>query len=279
MKFLFGLILSCIVSQTVSAETPTLINIPSGTFIQGSDDIERETAYALDEAAYGHSSTRQQQWYAGEFPKQQVNTAAYRIIRNLVTMAQYQEFITETKHPAPQISKAQWASYGVNHSYESIQAYQWHDGKYPKEKANHPVVLVNHNDASNYAKWLSKKTGQHWRLPYEVEWEKAARGVNGNYFPWGNTFDATRLNTHDNGKFGTAPVGQFPQGASPFGLQDAAGQVFEWTQSKQGNNRMIVKGGSWDDKGCGVCRPAARHGRPSTLKHTLIGFRLVQTPN
>ncbi len=58
-------------------------------------------------------------------------------------------------------------------------------------------------------------------------------------------------------------------------LLDAAGQVFEWTSSPGNPGRYLVKGGSWDDKGCGVCRPAARHARPQNIKHILIGFRLV----
>ena len=72
------------------------------------------------------------------------------------------------------------------------------------------------------------------------------------------------------------PVGSFPAGASPFGLLDAAGQVFEWTGTAPVTGRAIVKGGSWDDSGCGICRPAARHSRPAALKHILIGFRLVR---
>jgi formylglycine-generating enzyme required for sulfatase activity len=72
-------------------------------------------------------------------------------------------------------------------------------------------------------------------------------------------------------------VGTFQAGKSPFGMLDAAGQVFEWTADTAGQERVVVKGaGSWDDKGCGVCRPAARHTRPAALKHILIGFRLVR---
>ena len=71
-------------------------------------------------------------------------------------------------------------------------------------------------------------------------------------------------------------VGTFSNGASPFGILDAAGQVFEWTSTGAGEGRAIVKGGSWDDSGCGVCRPAARHGRAVNLRHILIGFRLVR---
>ncbi len=135
--------------------------------------------------------------------------------------------------------------------------------------------MVSHADARAYASWLSKSTGKTWRLPSETEWEKAARGTDGRRFPWGDTFDPKRLNSHDLGPFDTMPVGRFPDGASPFGLLDAAGQVFEWTATAAGKARYIVKGGSWDDKGCGICRPAARHSRPGPLKHILIGFRLV----
>ena len=85
------------------------------------------------------------------------------------------------------------------------------------------------------------------------------------------------MNSHDKGPFDTVPVDAFPNGASPFGMFDAAGQVFEWTATDAaGKGRYIVKGGSWDDSGCGICRPAARHSRPEDLKHILVGFRLVR---
>lgn len=74
-------------------------------------------------------------------------------------------------------------------------------------------------------------------------------------------------------------VGSFPSGASPYGALDMAGQVFEWTASEGNPGRFIVKGGSWDDKGCGVCRAAARHTRPAEVRHILIGFRLVLNPD
>ena len=137
------------------------------------------------------------------------------------------------------------------------------------------MVLVSNPDAQAYAAWLSKRTGKKWRLPTEVEWEKAARGTDGHRFPWGDSYDPRRLNSHDLGPFDTMAVGRFPDGKSSFGLVDPAGQVFEWTSSKVGKGGYRVKRGSWDDKGCGICRPAARHTRPQGLKHILIGFRLV----
>jgi len=60
------------------------------------------------------------------------------------------------------------------------------------------------------------------------------------------------------------------------GLADMAGEVYEWTSTKAGEGRHVVKGGSWDDKGCGVCRAAARHSRPDGLKHIIVGFRLAR---
>jgi formylglycine-generating enzyme required for sulfatase activity len=131
-------------------------------------------------------------------------------------------------------------------------------------------------DAQSYAAWLTKQTGQHWRLPTETEWEMAMRGTDGNIFPWGNEFDANKLNSADAGMFDTVPAGQYVSGSSPFGVLDGAGQVYEWTSTAQGAGRSVVKGGSWDDRGCGVCRPAARHSRPNELKHIIVGFRLVR---
>jgi len=168
-----------------------------------------------------------------------------------------------------------WASYKLVHPYQRTRRHAWRNGMPPDGRMEHPVVLVSHNDASAYAVWLSERTGVKWRLPSEAEWMKAARGTKGQLFPWGDDFKPGLLNSHDQGPFDTVPVGRYPAGASPFGLLDAAGQVFEWTSTSAGKGRFIVKGGSWDDKGCGICRPAARHSRPETLKHILIGFRLV----
>jgi formylglycine-generating enzyme required for sulfatase activity len=143
-------------------------------------------------------------------------------------------------------------------------------------RPQHPAVLVSRPDAEAYADWLAKLTGPRWRLPSELEWEKAARGLDGGYFHWANQFDARLLNSHDAGPFTTVAVGTFADGGSPFGMLDAAGQVFEWTADNRGASQGIVKGGAWDDKGCGVCRPAARHARPPTPKHILIGFRVLR---
>ncbi len=259
-----------------NADAPSVVLIPAGAFVTGSDRAEREAAYRLDEKAYGHSVTREQQWYESERTRQSINLPAYSIGKNLITNAQYAKFVAATGHRVPGVDEKTWASYGLVHPWSRTRRFAWTNEAPPEGRGEHPVVLVSRGDAEAYVEWLSRATGRKWRLPTELEWEKAARGVDGRRFPWGNHFAPNFLNTHDAGPFDTLPVGSFPKGASPFGMIDPAGQVFEWTSTTTSTGRAIVKGGSWDDKGCGVCRPAARHSRPVDLKHILDGFRLVR---
>ena len=255
---------------------PEVIEIPGGTFVFGSDRAEREAAYRLDEAAYGHSVTREQRWYESEAKRHHVRIDRFQIAKNLITNAQYHAFVRSTGHRSPGVDRQTWKGYGLIHPYSRTRRHAWKDGHPPEGRRDHPVVLVSHQDAAAYAAWLGRNTRYNWRLPTEKEWEKAARGAAGWRFPWGGKYAPARLNSHDEGPFDTMPVGRFPAGASPYGLLDPAGQVFEWTATAAGAGRRIVKGGSWDDKGCGVCRPAARHSRPVGLKHILVGFRLVR---
>ncbi len=263
------------IPAVAGAPVPETVAVAAGSFIAGSDAAEREAAYRLDEAAYGHTVTRDNRWYADERPRGPAETGGFAITATPITNAQYAAFVDETGHPAPTVDPATWRGYGLNHPYERTRRHRWAAGVPPSGREHHPVVLVAHADALAYAAWLTAKTERAWRLPSELEWEKAARGTDGARFPWGDRHDPRRLNSADAGPFDTLSVGGFPAGVSPFGLLDAAGQVFEWTATPAGRDRFIVKGGSWDDKGCGVCRPAARHGRPAGIKHILIGFRLV----
>jgi len=276
---LFALTLATpIMALANSGYVPSLITIPAGPFIAGSDDAEREAGYVLDEQAYGHSATRTGRWYARERARTSITTKAYQITKTAISNEQYAAFIADTQTVAPIVDRKTWASYGLVHPYSRTLRFQWNNKTYNKDREHHPVVMVTHKNAIAYARWLSRKTGQKWALPSEIEWEKAVRGTDGRRFPWGNDFDADKLNSNDNGPFDTMPVGSFKNGTSPFGLLDGAGQVYEWTADRAGQGRYIVKGGSWDDKGCGVCRPAARHSRPENLKHILVGFRLVVRP-
>lgn len=258
---------------------PATVTVPAGPYVARSDAAERERAYRLDEAAYHHSRTREGGWYDDEGPRREETLPAFAITRTPVTNEQYAAFITATGHAAPDVDAKTWEGYGLIHPFARTRRHAWVGGRPPAGRADHPVVLVSLADAEAYAAWLGRRTGKTWRLPTEAEWVKAARGTDGRMFPWGDDWNPDLLNSADKGPFDTVPVGRFPAGASPFGLLDAAGQVYEWTATPAGPGRHIVKGGSWDDSGCGVCRPAARHGRPDDLKHILIGFRLVRDPS
>ena len=253
------------------ASPSPMVTIPAGEFWMGSTPEEREYGYRLDEALHGSTVARRQGWFEVE-TRQRLDLPAYRIDRHLVTHADYARFVAETGHRAPFVSEAVWRGYRLVHGYGRVLKFLWHDGRPPVGREQHPVVLVSHADAVTYCAWRGA------RLPSEAEWEKAARGTDGRYFPWGDVFDAERLNSEDGGPFDTVPVGQYPDGQSPYGVFDMAGQVFEWTATlfREEPPRYVVKGGSWDDFP-GVTRSAARHGRPPGLKHILIGFRCAES--
>ena len=260
-------------AQSGAIAGPSTVEIPAGWFWQGSDHVERKYAYDIDEQVYGHDISRRNRWYDIETDKWRVHLLSYHISKTPVTNDDYALFIKDTDYPAPDISKDEWDRQGLIYNYESILPFIWKNGIPPRGRGNHPVVLVSWQDVQAYIGWLRKKTDKNWALPSELYWEKAVRGEDGLFYPWGNIFDADRLNSGDHGPFDTTPVGQY--GPGPFGLLDGVGQVFEWTSTSGQAGYRFVKGGSWDDRGCGVCRPAARHARPEHLRHILIGFRVM----
>ncbi len=127
------------------------------------------------------------------------------------------------------------------------------DGKLiPPLKENLPVVGILNGSAETYCSWLSAKTGRKCRLPTAEQWEKAARGVDGRYFPWGNGFDAKFANISENTearvKFGYwAPPGSFPKDVSVYGVFDMGGNVREMTSSRfiDGGQFYQIKGASF----------------------------------
>lgn len=261
---------------------PILLGITEGPFIQGSSIQERKIAYELDEKADIGEISKKQGWYDHEIDQKQVNLGYYKMARTPVTNAQYHHFVLSTGYPAPNIDEETWNSYKTPYPYKDVKDYLWDHGHPPQNKSQHPVVLVSLADAIAYAEWLSLKTNSTWRLPTEAEWEKAIRGADGRIFPWGNVFYDSYLNSADRGPGETQAVASYDAGRNSYGLMDGAGQVFEWTTTEIGQQKItrdplhIVKGGSWANKGCGMCRPAARHPRPASMKHILIGFRVLQ---
>ena len=158
------------------------ILIPSGPFLMGSEKAEREYGYQLDESR-NSSASRRFQWFENETPSRPY-LPDYWIDKNLVSNKAYQRFIDATNTAAPNVDKSTWDSYRLVHPYQTAQRFIWRKGRYPRGRGDHPVTLVSYNDARNYCQWRGA------RLPNEAEWEKAARGTDGRYFPWGNNFDA-----------------------------------------------------------------------------------------
>ena len=242
--------------------------VPAGPFWMGSDERERGLARSLSTP-----ETVAADWFRAELPRRRTELEAFCIDRQLVTQVRYAEFVSRTGHRTPRILHAEYLRQGflVHDYHREVVPYLWRGRRLPEGRGDHPVVLVSAADAEAYCRWRDPAG----RLPSEAEWEKAARGSDGRIFPWGDTWDSGRLNSAARGPGMTTPVGQYLVGASPYGLLDAVGNVFQWTSSLLADGRRVVKGCAWDDD-AGLCRPAFRHGRPAMSRHILIGFRCAE---
>ena len=166
----------------------------------------------------------------------------------------------------------------------------WHDRKW--NGPNFPVVGISWFEAEAYANWLSEKTGHRYRLPTEAEWEKAARGTKGFKYPWGEHFDKNLCNSFELGLRRTSPVGIFPEGKSPYGCFDMAGNVWEWCSDRYNDKYYancpdsnpkgpsdgadpVVRGGYWYDY-ARICRSADRDHDDPRDRGCDLGFRLLQ---
>ncbi len=280
--FILLALTSCATPGAPAGEDSSQVFIPGGVIELGSDDREKAYGYRL-----GGEGARKGRWFDSEV-KRRVYVNAFHIDKYPVTQAAYLEFVEATGHRIPFISRVDYTRQGfLVHSYEEVLPYLWRSSKranksslqhfLPETKLDHPVVLVSLTDAESYCKWRGLlETGREYSLPTEDEWEKAARGTDRRYFPWGDVWDDKKANIWKNGPHSTSPVTAHPDGASPYGASEMAGNIFEWTETplKPGSGRYILKSCSWDDEP-GICRGAARHSRPAGSRHILIGFRCV----
>jgi formylglycine-generating enzyme required for sulfatase activity len=168
---------------------------------------------------------------------------------------------------------------------------------------DHPVVYVSSLEAVRYCQWLGQKDGKNYRLPTEAEWEYAARGTDGRTYPWGNhdrrrgfanfadasTTFPWRDPEVDDGYPETSPVGAFPRGVSFFGIEDMAGNVWEWCldfyqplpgtpkrnpRGVASGSKRVYRGGSWKSRFSNL-RTTARSSNASNYSCNDVGFRIV----
>jgi formylglycine-generating enzyme required for sulfatase activity len=276
---------------------PQMVSVPAGPFLMGT--LESDAAGIIHEYRHAHVGPR---FLAKEMPQHEVDVDAFEIARFPVTNGEYAEFMQATGARPPR---------------------SWPDGTPPPGQGNHPVVRIDHDEAVAYAAWLAAETGVPYRLPTEAEWEKAARGRDGRIYPWGNHFEPSRCNTLEGNTFAllyrrarplygvvmrvgafvvdrgligesfdklvnTTPVGIHPDGASPYGALDMAGNAEEWVSDPfalypghddGGENydwsaeSWVCRGGAWNRPG-DVARVARRHG--DFVGTGSIGLRLAR---
>ena len=187
---------------------------------------------------------------AGEFlygkKKERKHLPAFTMTKDPITVAQYRQFCAATSRAMP-----------------AAPGWGWQE--------NHPIVKVIWDDAAVFAAWVGLA------LPTEEEWEKAARGTDGREYPWGNQWNAAKCcNSMWKSAGQTAPVGRYPAGASPYGVQDMAGNVWEWCDSWcEANSTRVLRGGSWYNNFPGFFRAANRDRLSPNNRNSCNGFRCV----
>ncbi|HEY3450809.1 MAG TPA: SUMF1/EgtB/PvdO family nonheme iron enzyme [Myxococcales bacterium] len=283
------------------AADDSLVTVPAGEFLMGSADAHadlpktpaKEPLHPSDlTVARADASWRR----ADERPQRKVQLEAFAIDRTEVTNARYRRFleeITRTKdhskcHPGEPRGKDHTPRYWrpdfnplmSNPSFAAVAPFS----RETFTADDKPVVGVDWFDAYAFAAWAGK------RLPTEAEWEKACRGTDGRRWPWGNEWknglanvggekkgqDVRSKGVEKDGWIYPAPVGAFPDGKSPYGCLEMAGNAAEWVadQEKATGDRM-VRGGSSQNLPSQV-RCAARERREPEFRSFTLGFRCAK---
>ena len=239
---------------------PGMVAIPGGSFTMGRDNGP-----------------------ADERPAHEVFLPTFYIDRNLVTVAAFAQFVQAHGTEGPNGEM-------YLDVYDADNRIHQHDRAWLPDKGSelYPVGEVSWHGAMAYCRWRGK------RLPTEAEWEKAARGTDARLFPWGNEAPRPDLAFFGGYRGETRPVGQYPKGASPYGVRDMAGQVWEWTtsiyqlypyQAEDGRESMagsaprVARGGSSSSSAEGLTstsREVVSSSRMAT-GHAYIGFRCAKS--
>ena len=249
-----------------------MIVVPAGRFIAGSTPEERGAAYDDYQTTAGNDTARSERWFERESDRHSATLPAFRLDFMAVTQAQFAEFVAQEHSATPVLDEAGWQAAKIPEDFAGHAVrFVWVDGRPPGGREEHPVVLVTWADAEHYCAWRGGLRGERRRLPSADELEKATRGEAGLPYPWGGTYEVNNLNSAVRGPHDTAPVGSYAAGASPYGILDLAGNVYQWTTTTDGND-VVIKGSGWRDFG-GVGRGAWFEKRPKTARDVILGFR------
>lgn len=247
-----------------------MVELAGGPFVMGS---------ASDEA--GKSD---------EAPERVVVIEAFRIDRHLVTVEAYRRFVEDGGYAR----RACWSPEGWRWRLEGSETRSerlvgpvtrprfWDEPEWERYLTpNRPVVGVSFWEAEAFACWAGK------RLPTEAEWERTARGEDGRRYPWGDAWEEDRAGHRELGPRATVPIGVFPRGASPEGVHELLGSVWQWcadwyapydprdTLDPRGaaeGERKVVRGGAWNTL-ASSCRAANRNAFLPHARFSNIGFR------
>ena len=277
---------------------PLFVHIEGGSFQMGSS--EAEVAHLIKETGQAH--------FSRELPRHQVTLDSFELARYPTTNAIFAPFINaggyqDERWWVEAIADDRWAE-GKIRDYvgERTQPAYWADSRI--NNPAQPVVGITWYEAVAYCRWLTAtlQDGYLYRLPTEAEWEGAARGLptaesgdnEGPRYPWGDDWLADHCNSKEAGLGTTSPVGLFSAGATPSGLHDLAGNVWEWcadwyaedyyaqsgaTHNPQGPARgtsRVLRGGSWYDEGATLCRCGYRLGDSPRDRNDDYGFRCAR---
>lgn len=239
-----------------------------------------------------------------ESPLHKVRLDAYWIDQTEVTNAMFTRFMKATGYQThAEWRSSAWVFDGAG--WSEVQGANWQYPQGPDSSITgmeaHPVVNISWYDAKAYCEWVAA------RLPSEAEWEKAARGIDGRTYPWGEAAPSGSLLNfgdvslypesvdpalNDSYRF-TAPVGSFPQGSSPYGALDMAGNVWEWVNDwyratyylsapdtnpigpTSGEGR-VFRGGSWNHSNLDIRSSIRMWSKPYDAIDN-IGFRCAMT--
>lgn len=234
-----------------------MVRIPKGSVIVGGPSRTRDYPIKVDFISYD-----------------------YWIDETPVTIAQYRRYLDEAGevnvygHEMEPLGKSHYPSPDTNYGITGPRLYVDNFGD--PEFDDYPVTFVDWWDAFAYAKWAGKE------LPLEIEWEKAARGIDGRIYPFGNVYDSQRCNTDESNIGELTSVRTYVQGVSPYGCYDMSGNVWEWCADDfykdQPNMLKVVKGGSFR-RGQNKAMTFACQPREPMERWVARGFRCVRRIN